>query len=76
MIDAWLRYFASRQSAGQTFGSTIRDAIIPGGQSTLGLFDKAQRNPQTFMQEIEMGIPGLRQKVPVHGEKVGGGARY
>lgn len=64
-IDTWLRLFSGRQSAGQTFGQTIRSAIVPGGDSILGMFDKQQRSPRTFVDELKMSVPGLRQSVPV-----------
>lgn len=63
-IDTWLRFFSGQQSAGRTFGQTVRGAIVPGGDSILSIFDSAQRHPQTFWDEIKLGVPGLRGTVP------------
>jgi hypothetical protein len=72
-IDAWLRYFSGHQSAGRTMGQTVRSAILPGGDSFLQMFDSQERRPQTFTDELKMGIPGLRQTVPV--KSSGGSSR-
>lgn len=66
-IDTWLRFFNGNQSAGRTFGQTVRGAIVPGGDTILRMFDKADRNPKTFLDELKLAIPGLRQTVPVRG---------
>lgn len=68
-IDAWLRLFSGRQTAGQTAGQLTRDAIFPGGKSVMGMFDKEDRAPQTGLDEIKMAIPGLRQTIPTKEER-------
>lgn len=64
-VNTWLRMFGGEQSMGQAAGATVRDAIIPGAiTSTMARMDSKARTPHSFWQEMEMGIPGLRQTVP------------
>lgn len=64
-VNTWLRMFGGEQSMGQAAGATVRDAVIPGAiTSTMARMDSKARTPHSFWQEMEMGIPGLRQAVP------------
>ena len=64
-IDTWLRLFDPNKSWGQKTGGMARDAIVPGALTyTMNAMDKNPRVPKTFLQELEMGIPGLHQTVP------------
>jgi len=64
-IDTCLRFFDPNKSWGQKIGGITRDAIVPGALTyTMNAMDKNPRVPKTFLQELEMGIPGLHQTVP------------
>lgn len=64
-IDSYLRIFSDHLTAGQSFGNIIRDAVIPGAVTgTLGALDTIQRSPKGLIDELKMGIPGLRSQVP------------
>jgi hypothetical protein len=73
-VDTIVRNVASNHTFSQVAGQQIRDAIIPSVETQLvGATDKVKRDPKSVIDEIEMGIPGLRQRVP---EKASGGVRY
>jgi hypothetical protein len=67
-IDAYTRLFSNTKSAGRTAGAMVRDAVVPSAvTSLLSLTDKTERQPAGAIDEIKMGIPGLRQDVPEKG---------
>jgi hypothetical protein len=65
VIDSYIRTFGEDRSPGRTAGALVRDAAIPSVlTSTLKATDAEERKPEGFLDEIKMGIPGLRSTVP------------
>lgn len=65
-IDTYIRMFSETKSADRTLGAMARDSVIPAAvTSILGSHDKQHRAPQNAVDEIKMGIPFLRNQVPV-----------
>lgn len=70
-VDNFLRLFDAYHSPGQVLGALFRSATLPT-KSYLDLMDEMdgiERRPKTFWQEIQMGIPGQRDEVPIKEEK-------
>lgn len=53
------------KTLGKAAGSMVRELIPAAVQNIAAWTDPAkQRKPTNFTQEIETGLPGLREKVP------------
>jgi hypothetical protein len=79
LIDNLMRIFNTYQSGGQIAGQMTRDALLPTMGTMNAYYDsknwltehgfingtvEPHRQPKTFAQEWEMGIPGMRKNVP------------
>lgn len=69
-IDTFLRFFDASKSPAQHLAEVARGSFLPADTDIAQFFDKdasgkpIQRRATTPLQEIELGIPGLRQNVP------------
>lgn len=61
------------QGVGKFAGEEVKGGFIPPDvQNIAKMTDQdVRRNPKTFWQSVEMGIPGLRQRVPIKGSSGG-----
>ena len=68
LIDEVLRAFDSTKTPGQIAGALIAGSTpLAPMRSVLNLTDSQRRSPKTFADEFRMGIPGMRNQVPVSG---------
>lgn len=66
------RLFTSTDSLGKGLGKELSSAVIPPDvRRTATMLDdpKKRRDPQNFLDELKVAIPGLRKQVPVKHER-------